>query len=239
MSRARILQVVPFCAFCLVICCSPGTDGNSPTSSDPGGPVATEQAADLTLLSAWTLESISPVEVGSAVASTNLPLRVRSTWLKCQADALHALLEVPNLSDYLSSTAEPKIFFTLLLDTDNDSTTGSQRPDSGAEALTGFDWSLDFSTMQTRDESGTISSVLNCQVAAWQNDQFSGELGWGTRFNRSMGAAHEGEYAEFVVPRNVLPLCPFRGHLRVAFELPDSAYAQGVSRLVEYELGNT
>lgn len=205
-------------------------------SPSSGEQTATGIASRPVVLSEWNLEATPAAEIGGAVASWQVPVRIESAWLKCAGDSLHILLLGPGLSQYLASNAGPRIFLTLYLDTDGSDATGSRS--LASEALVGFEWSLDFSTMQTRDKSGEVSSVLNCQVSKWEGDQFSGDLSWGTRFNKSMKAANQKDYAEFLVPGSVLSLCPAKGALRLGFAVPDATYVSSAPRVVDYRLSD-
>jgi hypothetical protein len=221
MSRLGWGALLPIYLLHSLLSCSPGSGEHS-----------TDAGADFTVLSGWNLKTTQKAEIGKAVASSQLPIRIESAWIKCKEDSLHILLLASNLSKYLSSNSPPQIFLTLDLDTDGDNSTGSRGETS--EDLKGFDWSLDFSTMQIQSDSGP--GVLNCQVSKWEGDQFSGELSWGTRFNKSMQASSKGDYAEFSVPKQVLPFCPHRGDVRLGFAVPEVVYATASSRIIEYEL---
>ncbi len=176
----------------------------------------------------WDIKAPS-INIAEAVSQAGMAVFPQRVWIKRDSQWTHVLIETKGLKEYLQAAKGPKGFLTLFFDSDGDAKTGSSGEKVAGQEISGFDVSADFSTMLVRSKDGKVSSVLNCQVAKWDGKQFSGDISWGTQFNKKMSAVATGDYASFTVPRSILDVSPKTMPARIAFSLPNAKYVEGKS----------
>jgi hypothetical protein len=205
---------------------------NEMSPSAPPGPKPPTQG----LLTGWDLTSDS-IDVAALFVGGSGPVMPQRVWIKRDTDHTYLLVQAKGLKDYMARAQGPVIFLELLFDSDGDPKTGGSKTIAG-QVVSGFDVSADLSTMQVQDKDGKIESVLNCQVAKWDGTQFSGNLAWGTQFNKEMSASFEGDYALFMVPRSILEVTQKGDTARIALNVPDAQYGVGKQPMFNLKIHN-
>jgi hypothetical protein len=185
----------------------------------------------------WNLKTES-IDVSSLISKADGPIIPQHVWIKRDANYTYLLVEAKGLKEYILAAKGPVIFLILYFDSDADAGTGSSGKKIAGQELSGFDFSADLSVMQIREKDGKVSSVLNCQVAKWDGKEFSGDLAWGTRFNRKMSASSQGDYATFTIPRSIFDVTRKGIPARIAVDVPNAKYVEGKQAVVPFNLND-